>query len=156
MEIATSAKSMGFKYFGKVFPQKSKFYVWCKKFFLDELVLMLFGAAADSLQKIRIYCLVWQFSAENYKTTMVWSFLNYFLFTHLFTLLCIKPWIIRNLGQNKWACGTMKVCELTLVLLSNHMELSELGFHPKVFKFLFGIYRRDLIQKRDWYDLQQH
>ena len=38
---------MGFKFFRKVFPRKSKFYVWCKKVFLDELVLMLFGATMD-------------------------------------------------------------------------------------------------------------
>ena len=55
---------MDFKYFGKLFQRKSEIYVWCKKIFLNELVLMLFGAAADSLRKIRIYYLVWQFSTE--------------------------------------------------------------------------------------------
>ena len=119
---------MGFKYFGKVFPWNSKNYVWCKKFFLDELVLMLFGAAANSLRKTRIYCLVQQFSTEKKnKTTMVLSFVIYFLFTHLFILLCIKSWIIRNLGQNKWACGSMKVCELmgmfTLLWACSHFCL---------------------------------
>ena len=53
-EIATSANSMAFKYFGKGFPRKLDIHVWCKFFFPDELVLMLFGAAKDSFLKTSI------------------------------------------------------------------------------------------------------
>lgn len=47
---------MVFKYFRKGFLKKLEIHVWCKKNFLDELVLMLFGAAADFFSKK--YCLV--------------------------------------------------------------------------------------------------
>ena len=74
---------MGFIYFGKVFPRKAKIYVLCKKFFLDELVLMLFSRTADSLRKTRVYCLVRQFSVEksqNYNGMIIFKLLPIYSF----------------------------------------------------------------------------
>ena len=103
---------------------------------------IMFGAKSFSLMNWCWCCLVrlqipygklefivWcgNFLQKKNKTTMVLSFVIYFLFTHLFILLCIKSWIIRNLGQNKWACGSMKVCELmgmfTLLWACSHFCL---------------------------------
>lgn len=42
---------MVFKYIGKSFMRKLKIHVWCKKFFLDKLVIMVCSAAAYFFSK---------------------------------------------------------------------------------------------------------
>lgn len=63
-KIIISMKFIIFKYFEKRVLQKLEIYICCKFFFLDELILILFGAAIGFLLKTSIYCLVQQFFAE--------------------------------------------------------------------------------------------